>query len=102
MLYSILANLLYMDNTKPRTTPKDFFLWAGAMVSLYVSVFSFLGLVFDYLNYAFPNPLLQSFYADPYQGSISYEIASLIVMFPLFFVLMRVILLFRERAFAWH
>lgn len=75
---------------KPKTTPKDFFLWAGAMVSLYVSVFSFLGLMFDYINYAFPDPL-QYFPADPYTGSISYEMASLIVLLPLFLVLMYVI-----------
>ncbi|MGC9602597.1 MAG: DUF5671 domain-containing protein [Minisyncoccia bacterium] len=72
---------------KPRTTPKDFFLWAGAIISLYVSVFAFLELVFDYLNYAFPNPL-QTYYTDPYQSGISYEMASLIVMFPLFLALM--------------
>ncbi len=65
-------------------------MWAGAMVSLYVSVFAFLGLVFDYINYAFPNPL-QTYYVDPYQSGISYEMASLIVMFPLFFALMYVI-----------
>jgi hypothetical protein len=75
---------------KPSATPKDFFLWAGAMVALYWSVIAFLGLVFDYINYAFPNPL--SYYpADPYQSSISYEMASIIVLFPLFVVLMRVI-----------
>ncbi len=73
-----------------RATPKDFFLWAGAMVSLYVSVFAFLGLVFDYINYVFPNPL-QTYYVDPYQSGISYEMASLIVMFPLFFALMWII-----------
>ncbi|HUD02599.1 MAG TPA: DUF5671 domain-containing protein [Candidatus Paceibacterota bacterium] len=75
---------------KPRTTPKDFFLWAGAIISLYASIFAFLGLVFDYINYAFPNPL-QSYYTDPYQSGISYEMASLIVMFPIFFMLMRFI-----------
>ncbi|HEY5383239.1 MAG TPA: DUF5671 domain-containing protein [Candidatus Paceibacterota bacterium] len=80
---------------KPRTTPKDFFLWAGAMVALYVSVFAFLGLLFDYLNYAFPNSL-QTYNVDPYQSSISYEMASLIVMFPLFIVLM--LLIHREIA----
>lgn len=77
-------------NNRPstgRATPKDFFLWAGAMVSLYVSVFAFLGLVFDYINYVFPNAL-QTYYVDPYQSGISYEMASLIVMFPLFFALM--------------
>ena len=57
------------------------------MVALYVSVFAFLGLVFDYINYAFPNSL-QNYYTDPYQSGISYEMASLIVMFPLFFALM--------------
>lgn len=77
-----------MDNTK--TTPKDFFLWAGAMVALYWSIVAFIGLIFDYINYAFPNAL--SYYpSDPYQGGISYEMASLIVLFPLAVVLMRVI-----------
>jgi hypothetical protein len=85
MIWYIFSNILYMD--KPRTTPKDFFLWTGAMVALYVSVFAFLGLIFDYINYVFPNPL-QTYNVDPYQGSISYEMASLIVMFPIFFALM--------------
>ena len=80
-----------MDN-KPKTTPKDFFLWAGAMVALYWSVVAFLGLVFDYINYAFPNATSYSYYpSNPYQSGISYEMASLIVLFPLFVVLMRVI-----------
>ena len=75
---------------KPRTTPKDFFLWAGAIVSLYASISAFLGLIFDYINYSFPN-VLQGYYTDPYQSGISYEMASLIVMFPIFFMLMRFI-----------
>lgn len=76
-----------MDTTRARTTPKDFFLWAGAMVALYASVFSFLALAFDYINYAFPDP--QRYYAaNPYQGGVSYEMASLIVLFPVFLLLM--------------
>lgn len=75
---------------KPKATPKDFFLWAGAMVAFYWSVVAFLGLLFDYINYAFPNPL-DYYPADPYQSSISYEMASIIVLFPLFVVLMRFI-----------
>ncbi|MEI6864274.1 MAG: DUF5671 domain-containing protein [Candidatus Adlerbacteria bacterium] len=76
-----------MDN---KTTPKDFFMWAGAMVALYGSVIAFIGLVFDYINYALPNPL--AYYSvDPYQGGISYEMAVLIVLFPLAVILMRVI-----------
>ncbi|MBM3272548.1 hypothetical protein FJY94_04720 [Candidatus Kaiserbacteria bacterium] len=72
-----------------KTTPKDFFLWVGAMVSLYASVFAFIALVFGYLDYLFPDRL--SYYTDPYAGSISYEMAVLIVLFPIFLVLMRVI-----------
>jgi len=76
---------------KPKTTPKDFFLWAGAMVSLYIGVFSFVGLMFDYINYAFPDTALQNYYSNPYQGSVSYEMASLIVLAPVLLILMRII-----------
>lgn len=74
----------------PRATPKDFFLWAGAMIALYGSVIAFLGLIFDYINYAFPNALASS-YGNPYQGSVAYEMASLIVFAPLCLLLMRLI-----------
>jgi len=75
---------------KPKTTPKDFFLWAGAMVAFYWSVIAFIFLIFDYINYSFPNAL--TYYPiDPYQGGISYEMASIIVLFPIFLLLMRFI-----------
>ncbi|OGG69553.1 hypothetical protein A3F27_00320 [Candidatus Kaiserbacteria bacterium RIFCSPHIGHO2_12_FULL_53_13] len=74
---------------KPKVTPKDFFLWVGAMVALYVSVFSLVSLLFDYINYAYPDVL--NTYIDPYSSSMRYEIASLIVLFPVFMFLMRLI-----------
>lgn len=74
---------------KPKVTPKDFFLWVGAMIALYVSVFSLISLLFDYINYAYPDAL--NSYIDPYSGSMRYEIASLIVLFPVFLLLMRFI-----------
>ena len=81
-----------MTTTKPRVTPKDFFLWVGAMAALYASVVSFITLLFHYIDYAFPDPALESYYyADPYSGPIRFAIASLIVLFPLFLVLMRLI-----------
>lgn len=76
---------------KVKTTPKDFFLWAGAMVTLYASVVAFIGLVFDYLNYVFPDTALVSYYSDPYAGGIAYEMAALIVLAPVFLILMRII-----------
>ncbi len=75
---------------KAKTTPKDFFLWAGAMVSLYWSVVAFIFLIFDYINYAMPNPL--AYYpSDPYQSGIPYEMASIIVLFPIYLALAWVI-----------
>ncbi|OGC89064.1 hypothetical protein A3D70_01570, partial [Candidatus Adlerbacteria bacterium RIFCSPHIGHO2_02_FULL_54_18] len=75
---------------KPKATPKDFFLWAGAMIALYAGVFSFIGLVFDYINYSFPDTAL-NYYIDPYQSGISYEMASLIVLAPVLLIVMRII-----------
>lgn len=77
-----------MDNA-PKITAKDFFLWAGAMVTLYWSVFAFVTLIFDYLNYAFPDALPQYGYSSSI--SVSYEMASLVVLFPVFLALMRLI-----------
>ena len=74
---------------KPKVTPKDFFLWAGAMIALYVSVFSLLSLIFSYIDRAFPDAL--DYYYDPYSSGMRFAIASLIVLFPLFLILMRFI-----------
>ena len=75
---------------KPKTTAKDFFFWAGAMVAFYWSVIAYIYLVFDYINYTFPNAL--SYYpSDPYQSGISYEMASVIVLLPISMFLMQLI-----------
>lgn len=79
---------------RPKTTPKDFFLWAGAMVTLYASIVAFISLYFNYINYAFPDPVREAYYYgsyDPYQGGISYAMATLIVLTPVFLILMRLI-----------
>lgn len=76
---------------KPKVGPKDFVYWVGAMAALYGGVFSFITLLFDYINHAFPNPVTNAYYVDAYSSSISYETASLIVLAPLFLVLMRLI-----------
>ena len=73
----------------PKVTPKDFFLWAGAMVALYGSVISFMTLLFQYINYAYPDPL--TYYVDPFSGAIRFAMASLIVLVPVTLVLMRFI-----------
>ncbi len=74
---------------KPKVTPKDFFLWLGAMVALYVSAVSFIVLFHTYIEAWFPDELVQ--YGDPYSGPIRFAIASLIVMFPLFVWMLRMV-----------
>lgn len=75
---------------KPKTTAKDFFLWAGALVTFYWSTIAYILLTFDYINYTFPNAL--NYYpVDPYQSGISYEMASIIVLFPIYLLLMHLI-----------
>ncbi len=78
--------------THAKASPKDFFLWAGAMVSLYGGVVALITLLFQYINYAYPDPLLNAYqYSDPYSGSVRFAMASLIVLTPIFLVLMRLI-----------
>lgn len=74
----------------PKVTPKDFFLWAGAMVSLYGSVVAFITLVFSYINYVFPDELAY-YYGDVFSGGMRFQMATLIVLVPVTLILMRLI-----------
>ena len=73
----------------PKTSAKDFFLWFGAMLSLYWSVIAFISLLFNYIDYAFPNVL--AYMPDPYRGGMPYEMASLLVLVPIYIALARII-----------
>ncbi|MDE2079543.1 MAG: hypothetical protein KGI73_04115 [Patescibacteria group bacterium] len=72
-----------MENApKPKVTPKDFFLWFGSMVVLYTLIVSFLNLLFAYVDFAFRDPLLYT--PDPYSGIIRWDMAAILVLFPLY------------------
>ncbi len=91
LCYGVLTdNIFYMETTKGKTTAKDFFLWAGAMIFLYTSIVSFITLLFSYINYVFPDAL-SSYARNPYDSGMSYQMAILIVLVPLFLVLMHLI-----------
>lgn len=70
-------------------SPKDFFLYLGVTVTLYWSVGSFLSLLFEYINTLFPSEL--EFFHDPFSPAIRFAIASLIVVFPIYLLLSRLI-----------
>lgn len=81
-----MDNPLHKKNT---STSKDFFLWLGVTITLYLSSVSLVMLLFEYIKILFPNPL--DTYFDPYRGAIRFAIASLIVAFPLYIYLTRVV-----------
>ncbi|NQV93363.1 hypothetical protein HQ403_02590 [Candidatus Kaiserbacteria bacterium] len=72
-----------------KTTPKDFFFSVGAFAALYISAVSLLTLLFQYIDILFKDAL-DTFY-DPYSGAIRFSIASLIIIFPLYVYLTRLI-----------
>ena len=76
----------YMNHSK--VTPKDFFLWLGAVIGIYGSIFAFISLLFQYIDYAYPDALS---YVDPFSTGIRVAMASLIVLAPAALILMSLI-----------
>lgn len=72
-----------MEPQKVKTSGKDFFLHLGAMIALYWSVGALLNLLYSIINSAFPR--VDAYYS--YYPSISFPVASLIVIYPVFVLL---------------
>jgi len=73
---------------------RDAFFHLLMFVALYTSVISMIVLFFNYINILFPDPATET-YAGYYDGqltSIRWSIAAVIVSFPLFFWLARILL----------
>ncbi|MBU6371039.1 MAG: hypothetical protein KGH93_01230 [Patescibacteria group bacterium] len=73
---------------KPQTGAKDFFLYLGATIALYVSVTSFLTLIFAVLDKTLP---MAGEYAGGSDGAIRTSIAALVIFLPALFLVSRVI-----------
>lgn len=74
---------------KVKVTPKDFFLWLGAMAALYFSVASFIALSFEYIERLVGDAAIIGY--DPYSTGLRFAIASLIVLFPVYVLLTRML-----------
>ena len=74
---------------KAKVTPKDFFLWLGAMAALYFSIGSFVALSFEYIERLFGIGAVVGY--DPFSGAMRFAIASLIVLFPVYIALTRIL-----------
>lgn len=71
-----------MESVKQKTSPKDFFLHLLVIITLYISAGSFIALLFQYINIAFPDVLEGGFRARGAFQAIRWAIAALIVIFP--------------------
>ena len=67
-----------------RNLPRDVFLHLLAMVTMYWSAVSFITLCWQYINYFFPDPLLDYYGSVGFSGPMRFAMASLIIVFPLF------------------
>ncbi len=72
---------------KPKTTPKDFFLYFAGFVTLYASAISLANLFFNIIDKVFPDNLNNGYYYDYYSTGMRLSIASLIIIFPLYLFL---------------
>ncbi|MFH1968313.1 MAG: DUF5671 domain-containing protein [bacterium] len=67
-----------------RNLPRDVFLHLLAIVTLYWSAVSFVTLLWQFINYFFPDPLNRYYNYLSFSGPIRFAIASLIIVFPIF------------------
>ncbi len=72
-----------------KNTPRDFFLHAGAFITLYLGAIALITLIFSVINYVYPDPLFGP--SDPYSGPMRFAIASLIILTPMTVYLFKLI-----------
>lgn len=89
-----------------KTTPKDFFLYLGIIVSLYASFIAIINLGFELINRAFPDSVSTSYYGDIfYINNIAWPVATLIVLIPVLYIFERAVtksvLSFPEKKDIW-
>ena len=75
----------FMD-TQTKTTAKDFFINLGAIVALYTTVVNLINLLFSVINSAYPQ--ITNGYNYYGTQSISWPVATVIIFFPTFLLLM--------------
>jgi len=67
-----------------RNLPRDVFLHLLAIVTLYWSSVTFVTLLWQYINYFFPDALNRYYNSFAFTGPIRFAISSLIIVFPVF------------------
>lgn len=78
-------------------TPKHFALQLGALITLYVSLTALITLLFGVINVRFPDDIDYTYYYDSAANSIRLSIAMLVVFFPVYLWLTRLLNTIRRR-----
>lgn len=67
-----------------KNTPRDFFLHAGAFITLYFGAIALLTLLFSLINFQYQDEIYGAYgFYDPYSGPMRFAIASLIILVPI-------------------
>lgn len=75
-----------MEQTPARVSPKDVFLHLLAIITLYASAIALNTLLFQYINYWFPETGRDAYYyGEALTSTIRYALSVLIVVFPVYF-----------------
>ncbi|MEK7531402.1 MAG: DUF5671 domain-containing protein [Patescibacteria group bacterium] len=68
---------------KPKTTPREFFLYFGSMVLLYANAVIFLALLFSYIDYTFPD-ILNYCGSECLLNQIRFPLSAIVILLPFF------------------
>src|SRR3989344_2712416 len=79
------SNMPGNTTAQVKTSAKDFFLHLGTMVGLYASAIALVNLLFSIINKAFPEVARNYYYLS--SPNISFPVATLIIVFPIFILL---------------
>ena len=71
-----------MEKITLKSSPRDVFLYILAIITLYISVWRFITLIFEYIHYIFPDDL--NIYFTSASDEIRGSMAALIVVFPVY------------------
>lgn len=72
-----------METSSPKSSPRDVFLYLLAIGTLYICLWRFIDLLFEYINYAFPDALEYTYHYG-FNESIRWSISSLLIVFPVY------------------
>lgn len=78
------------QTTTIKTSPKDFFLHLLSNVALYYCAGWLVSLLYDYINY-FYGRQSYAYGAEFFSGSMRWAIASLVIVFPVYIIVMRML-----------